>query len=115
MSPSWFAWRLTESSAEKVTKKVLGENDIEAALQRLDRLTQDEGLATGAQTLQIVNKVDRESFPICIVLRRPEGGTEPDLQVTMWYGTSGVGFRLQIPGRATTSFMKLGIAKPERG
>jgi hypothetical protein len=52
-------------------KKVRGENDIEAALQRLDRLTQDEGLATGAQTLQVVNKVERESFPICIVLRRP--------------------------------------------
>ena len=52
-------------------KKVRGENDIGAALQRLDRLTQEEGLATGAQTLQVVNKAERESFPICIVLRRP--------------------------------------------
>ena len=45
-------------------KKVRGENEIEGALQRLDRLTQDEGLATGAQTLQVVNKAERESFRI---------------------------------------------------
>ena len=52
-------------------KKVRGENDIEAALQRLDRLTQDEVRATAAQTLQVVNRVERESFPICNILRRP--------------------------------------------
>ena len=33
---------------------MLGENDIEAVLQRLDRLTLDEARATGAQTLQVV-------------------------------------------------------------
>jgi hypothetical protein len=43
-------------------KKVRGENDIEAALQKLDRLTQFEGLATGAQTLQVVNNAEREPF-----------------------------------------------------
>ena len=53
-------------------KKVRGENGIEAALQRLDRLTQDEGLATGAQTLHVVNKAECELSPICIVLIRPE-------------------------------------------
>ena len=35
-------------------KKILGENDIETVLQRLDRLTLDEARATGAQTLQVV-------------------------------------------------------------
>jgi len=35
-------------------KKILGENEIEAVLQRLDRLTLDESRATGAQTLQVV-------------------------------------------------------------
>ena len=35
-------------------KKILGENDIEAVLQRLDRLTLDEARATGAQTLEVV-------------------------------------------------------------
>ena len=35
-------------------KKILGENEIEDVLRRLDRLTQDEARATGAQTLEIV-------------------------------------------------------------
>jgi hypothetical protein len=35
-------------------KSVRGENEIEAALRRLDRLTSDEGLATAAQTLEVV-------------------------------------------------------------
>jgi hypothetical protein len=35
-------------------KKILGENDIEAVLQRLDRLTLEEARATGAQTLEVV-------------------------------------------------------------
>jgi hypothetical protein len=33
---------------------LLGESDIEAALQRLDRLTQEEARMTGAQTLSVV-------------------------------------------------------------
>lgn len=35
-------------------KNVRGENEIEAALRRLDRLTSDEGRATAAQTLEVV-------------------------------------------------------------
>ena len=35
-------------------KKLRGENDIEATLQRLDRLTLDEVRATAAQTLEVV-------------------------------------------------------------
>ena len=35
-------------------KKLRGENDIEATLQRLDRLTLDESRATAAQTLEVV-------------------------------------------------------------
>ena len=34
--------------------KLRGEKDIEAAIQRLDRLTLDEGRATAAQTLEVV-------------------------------------------------------------
>ena len=34
--------------------KILGESEIEDVLQRLDRLTQDEARATGAQTLEVV-------------------------------------------------------------
>ena len=35
-------------------KKLRGENDIEATLQRLDRLTVDEARATAAQTLEVI-------------------------------------------------------------
>ena len=38
----------------KFVKKLFGENDVEAVLQRLDRLTQDEARATAAQTLVVV-------------------------------------------------------------
>jgi hypothetical protein len=45
---------LHSRSAGKFVKKLLGENEIEAVLQRLDRLTLDEARATGAQTLKVV-------------------------------------------------------------
>jgi hypothetical protein len=57
-------------------KKLRGENEIEATLQRLDRLTLDEVRATAAQTLEVVyglvrhRKVvmDGENF-YCSILR----------------------------------------------
>ncbi len=39
---------------EKLVKRLLGEKDVEAVLQRLDRLTQDEARVTAAQTLEVV-------------------------------------------------------------
>ena len=38
----------------KFVKKLLGEKDIEAVLQRLNRLTQDEAKLTAAQILEAV-------------------------------------------------------------
>jgi hypothetical protein len=38
----------------KVVKKLLGENGIDAVLQRLDRLTLDEARKTAAHTLEVV-------------------------------------------------------------
>ena len=38
----------------KLVKKLLGENDVEAVLQRIDRLTFDEARTTAAQTLEVV-------------------------------------------------------------
>jgi hypothetical protein len=35
-------------------KKLFGENGVDAVLQRLDRLTQDEARTTAAQTLEVV-------------------------------------------------------------
>ena len=40
---------------EKFAKKLLGETEIEAVLQRLDRLTQEEARITVAQTLGVVH------------------------------------------------------------
>ena len=45
---------ITQRDAEKLGKKFLGENDIEAVLQRLDRLTQEEARTTATQTLEVV-------------------------------------------------------------
>ena len=47
--------RDTQRAAEKFTKKLLGESEIETVLQRLDRLTQDEARITVAQTLGVVH------------------------------------------------------------
>ena len=41
-------------------KKLLGENEVEPALQRLDRLTQDEIRVTLAETLHLVYGLDAD-------------------------------------------------------
>ena len=38
----------------KLVKKLLGENEVDAVLQRLNRLTDDEARTTAAQTLEVV-------------------------------------------------------------
>ena len=45
----------SQHDIEKFAKKLLGESEIEAVLQRLDRLTQEEGRMTVAQTLEVVH------------------------------------------------------------
>jgi hypothetical protein len=47
--------RVVECAAEKFAKKLFGESDIEAVLQRLDRLTHEEARMTVAQTLEVVH------------------------------------------------------------
>jgi len=44
-----------DHGTEKFAKKLLGESEIEAILQRLDRLTQEEARATMAHTLEVVH------------------------------------------------------------
>ena len=51
LSP-WYS--KAKRSAEKFAKKLLGESEIEGVLRRLDRLTQEEGRMTMAQTLEVV-------------------------------------------------------------
>ena len=45
---------LTQCDTEKLVKKLLGEKDVEAVLQRLGRLTQNEAQITAARTLEAV-------------------------------------------------------------
>ena len=46
---------LAQHGTEKFAKKLLGESEIEAVLQKLDRLTQEEARMMAAQTLQVVH------------------------------------------------------------
>ena len=52
VSPSIFHW--SECRIVKLVKELLGENEVEAVLERLDRLTIDEARTTAAQTLEVV-------------------------------------------------------------
>ena len=46
---------MAQRAVVKFAKKLLGESEIEAVLQRLDRLTQEEAQMTVAQTLGVVH------------------------------------------------------------
>ena len=46
---------LADRCIEKFAKRLIGESDVEAILQRLDRLTLEEARMTGARTLQVVH------------------------------------------------------------
>ena len=46
---------LAQHGTEKFAKKLLGESEIEAVLQKLDRLTQEEARMMAAQTLEVVH------------------------------------------------------------
>jgi hypothetical protein len=46
---------LVDCVAEKFAKKLLGESEVEAVLQRLDRLTHEEARMTVTQTLHVVH------------------------------------------------------------
>jgi len=48
---------ITQRNAVKNVKKLLGEKDVEAVLQRLDRLTRDEARTTAAHTLEVVRSL----------------------------------------------------------
>ena len=51
---------LTEWCSEKYMKKLVGRTEIEDALKRLDRLTQEEARMAAAETLKIAHTVDKK-------------------------------------------------------
>jgi len=46
---------VAKRALEKFAKKLLGKSEVEAVLQKLDRLTQDEARMSVAQTLGVVH------------------------------------------------------------
>jgi hypothetical protein len=52
--------RFSENYLKKLIKKRFGNNDIDDALKRLDRLTQEEARMASAQLLKITNAIDSE-------------------------------------------------------
>jgi hypothetical protein len=55
VSASSLPLHLTQHDTVKFVKKFLGQKDVEAALQRLDRLTHDEARSTAAETLRVTH------------------------------------------------------------
>ncbi|KAN0130211.1 hypothetical protein V8E53_011968 [Lactarius tabidus] len=51
---------IKQGRAKKFFKKLVGRKDIEDALRRLDRLTQDEALMAAAQILNLTHRVDKK-------------------------------------------------------
>jgi len=49
--------QVKQGQLKKFAKKILGENEIESVLRRLDRLTMDEARTTAAQTLEAVYRL----------------------------------------------------------
>jgi hypothetical protein len=49
---------LTKPFSEKYLRKLIGKNDIEDALKKLDRLTQEEARMASAQVLEITNTIN---------------------------------------------------------
>jgi imidazolonepropionase-like amidohydrolase len=49
---------MTEGCSEKYGKRLLGKNDMEDALKKLDRLTQEEAQMTIAENLRATHAVD---------------------------------------------------------
>jgi hypothetical protein len=50
-----YTLRMAQCAIEKFAKKLLGKSEVEAVLQKLDRLTQEEGWMNAAQTFGAVH------------------------------------------------------------
>ena len=87
MSPSLKIAFSTERDAEKFGKKLFGDNDIEAVLYRLDRLTPDETRAAAAQTLEVVYGLSENLRQVMSgerVLLYPVVNTFPNIYLLRW-------------------------------
>ena len=74
--------------AEKFARKLLGENEIEAVLRRLDRLTQEEGQMTLVQTLEVVCGLVNNVKVVINGMQAPESVIDIEMRscLTRWKG-----------------------------
>jgi chromosome condensin MukBEF ATPase and DNA-binding subunit MukB len=68
---------LTERRLEKLMKKLIGKTEIEDALKRLDRLTQDEARMATAQILKVTHTVDNRVRAVDDKLAEVMNGVQP--------------------------------------
>ena len=99
MSLSWLLRRLTKHNSEKFTGKLGEEKDIEATLQRLDRLTLDERRATVAQALEVVYGLVRHKTAI-MDGEGPTYAVLPLLHADYSYPQTQTGTKRQLISRA---------------
>ena len=55
---------MTRDCSEKIAKKLIGRTEIEDALKKLDRLTQEEARMASVQNLKITHGVDEKVVAI---------------------------------------------------
>ncbi|KAN0105623.1 Ankyrin repeat-containing domain protein [Russula decolorans] len=87
--------QIKQGRFKKYVKLLWGKDKIQAALQRLDRLTNDEGLAAGAQTLAVVHgladneaKKMKRDRPVQHWLSPPDSSTYHDFVSKRHSGTA---------------------------
>src|SRR5712672_54498 len=87
----------TQYGIVKFAKKLLGESEVEAVLQRLDLLTQEEARMTVAQTLGVVHGLVNN-------MRVVMEGAQPFLLIDRWTLLSGCYVRRQgVDGQHSTA------------
>ena len=73
---------LTDYDTEQIMKKLAGRTDVEDALQRLDALTNEEGLMTAARSLEVLDHVDETVTQVNEVIHRVDDNVEATLELT---------------------------------
>jgi hypothetical protein len=100
---SWFSllYYLTQPHTVKFLKKHSEKKDVEATLQRLDRLTEDEARATAAQTLEVVHVLVQNMKAVMNGIKtRPSMNALSDEHLSREHGIHG-----QCPGSPRYSLL----------
>jgi len=77
---------LKQGRSIKIVKKVFGEKGVEAALQRLNRLTQDEVRMTATETLEVVYGLSRNMSVVIDGGKASIDGVTKILGISCWRG-----------------------------